>query len=108
MSGIAGILNLDGAPADEATLDAMKAASAPFIGAEGVGIWRAGPLAMLRFHAATSITEGRTTAGWQPLSRQPAALTSDAVRAPASAHRREPDQDARSGPHTHRPPSGDG
>ncbi|HEX5182612.1 MAG TPA: asparagine synthase-related protein [Allosphingosinicella sp.] len=54
MSGIAGILHLDGAPASADALDAMAAASAPFIGPDGVGAWRSGPVGMLRFHAATT------------------------------------------------------
>lgn len=54
MSGIAGILHLDGAPAGRDELDAMTAASAPFVGPAGVGTWHSGPIGMLRFHAVTT------------------------------------------------------
>ncbi|HEY1749635.1 MAG TPA: asparagine synthase-related protein [Caulobacteraceae bacterium] len=48
MSAIAGIVWLDGRPAEAATLDAMRRAT-PFLGADGVDAWRDGPAGLLRF-----------------------------------------------------------
>ncbi len=53
MSGISGLVLLDGSPVTPAALDAMVAAT-PHIGPDGLDSWMSGPAGMIRFHHATT------------------------------------------------------
>ncbi len=73
MSGIAGVIGLDGAPQSQDLLDRIIAAT-PHRQDDGVGHWRSGPAFMIRFHRpATPESLGES----QPLLRAGATICFD-------------------------------